>query len=89
MPVPGRPPLASRVAALCDEADLRRRPRPAVSCHLYGEPRPELVERLAATGVGRIDLGVADGPAAQVEDEIGRLGELVARWHDTEVVGVG
>jgi hypothetical protein len=87
MPVPNRPPLASRVPALYDEADLRDRPRPAVSCHLYGEPRPELVERLAAA-VGRIDLTVADGPAAQVEDEIGRLGELVARWHDTEV-GVG
>ena len=78
MPAPDRPPLAERIATLWSEADRRGRSRPTVSCQLYGEPRPELVERLAGAGVGRIDLAVAHGSAAQVQDEIGRLGELVA-----------
>jgi alkanesulfonate monooxygenase SsuD/methylene tetrahydromethanopterin reductase-like flavin-dependent oxidoreductase (luciferase family) len=53
MPAPGRPPLATRIAALWHEADRRGRPRPAVSCQLYGEPRPELIERFAGAGRGR------------------------------------
>jgi probable F420-dependent oxidoreductase len=86
MPAPGRPPLAERIATLWSEADRRGRARPTISCQLYGELRPELVERLAGAGVGRIDLAVAHGSAAQVQDEIGRLGELVAGWRKVEVV---
>jgi len=78
MPTPGRPPLATRVAALWAQADRRGRPRPAVSCQLYGDPRRDLVEGLVAAGVGRIDLGLPHGSATEVADEIGRLGELVA-----------
>jgi probable F420-dependent oxidoreductase len=80
MPAPGRPPLAARIATLWEEADRRDRSRPTVACQLYGEPRPDLVERLRAAGVERIDVSVSHGPAAQVHDEIGRLGEQLAGW---------
>jgi len=50
----------------------------AVYCQVYGDLRPELVDRLVASGVDRIDLAVAHGPPGPMVDEIGRLGETIA-----------
>jgi probable F420-dependent oxidoreductase len=78
MPSPGRPALRDRIRLLHERASAAGRRRPAVSCQLYGAIRSELVDKLADSGVGRIDLSVAHGSAEQMIDEIGRLGETIA-----------
>lgn len=78
MPSPGRPPLRERIQLLHERADAAGRARPAVSCQLYGELRPELVEKLVDSGVARIDLSVRHAPPEQMVEEIGRLGDTIA-----------
>jgi probable F420-dependent oxidoreductase len=80
MPSPGRPPLRERIRLLHDRADAAGRARPGVSCQVYGELQPELVDKLVDTGVERIDLSVRHAPPEQMVDEIGRLGETIGAF---------
>ena len=80
MPSPGRPPLRERIALLRERAAAAGRACPAVSCQLYGELSPALVEKLVDGGVERIDLSVPHGPPEPMVDEVGRLGETIAAY---------
>ena len=80
MPSPGRPPLRERIAVLRERAVAAGRACPAVSCQVYGELSPALVEKLVDSGVERIDLSVPHAPPEPMVDEIGRLGETIAAY---------
>ena len=80
MPAPGHPSLRDRIQLLHARADAAGRPRPTVSCQVYGDLRPGLVDKLVEIGVGRIDLSVPHAPPEQMVDEIGRLGEAIGRF---------
>lgn len=79
-PSPGRPPLRDRVIALRQRAEALDRPRPLVSCQLYGRLRPELVERMVDAGVDRIDLAIPHGPPSSMTEHLEALGDEIARY---------
>ena len=80
MPSRGAPPLADRIAELARLADAAGRPRPSVSAQVYGDrPPAEVIERYAAAGVDRIDLGLPHGTAEEGALAIERFAEVIAQ----------
>lgn len=83
MPAPDRPPLAEQVARLQELAVAAGRRSIPVAVQAYGHPPADaVVERAAAAGVHRIDLGLPHGTAAEQRAALGRLAAVVARFAD-------
>ena len=81
MVIPGRPPLAERMATLHALADERERPRPTVSAQVYGTPPPErVIEKMLEANVDRIDLTLPYGSPTETLAGIDMLSDVVARF---------